>query len=143
MNRKENSAKLFVNRERWRGSLAESFRHAFRGFAWVFRTERNFRIHVGASVLLGASGWFFRLDPPEWAIVILAAALVLVAETMNTAIEYLADAVHPQPHPLVGRAKDAASASVLIAAVAATVLGAIVLLPKLWQLWETGQRPGG
>jgi undecaprenol kinase len=62
-----------------------------------------------------------------WAVVIiLAAAMVLAAEAFNAAIEYLADAVHPDYHPLVGAAKDAAAGAVLIASLAALGTAAAV-----------------
>jgi len=63
-----------------------------------------------------------------------AIALVWVAEAINTALELLADAVNPQPHPLVGQAKDVAAGAVLIAAVAAAGVGLIVLGPHCLDL---------
>jgi diacylglycerol kinase (ATP) len=53
---------------------------------------------------------------------------------MNTALEVLADAVAPDPHPLVGRAKDAAAGAVLVAALGAAAIGLLVLGPRLWAL---------
>ena len=61
----------------------------------------------------------------------LAIALVLAAECLNTALESLADAVAPDPHPLVARAKDAAAGGVLLAAIGAAVIGLLVLGPPL------------
>ena len=58
-----------------------------------------------------------------------------MSEIMNTAIEYLADALHPEHHPEIGKAKDAAAAAVLISSLAASVVGAIVFIPKLWNLF--------
>ena len=72
----------------------------------------------------------------EWIAVSLSIGIVLGAEGFNTALESLADAVHPEQHPLVGRAKDAAAGAVLLAAIAAIVVGILVFLPKLI-LWLT------
>ena len=117
---------------RYRGM--QSFVDAGRGFASVLRTEWNFRIHVMVAVLVLVAGFAFGISAGEWIAVVLSAALVLLAEVLNTAIEYLADAVHPEADLGVGMAKDAAAGGVLIAAVAAAVVGAIVFVPKAWDL---------
>ncbi len=60
-----------------------------------------------------------------------AIALVWVTEALNTAIEFLADAAVPDPHSLIKHAKDVAAGAVLLASVAATVIGALVFLPRI------------
>ena len=57
---------------------------------------------------------------------------MLAAEALNTALEALADRVAPDQHPLVAKAKDVAAGGVLLAAVAAAVMGLLVLGPPLW-----------
>ena len=64
---------------------------------------------------------------PLW--IIVAITLVWCAEAFNTALEQLADALHPENHPGIGRAKDVAAAAVLIAAVGAAVIGMLVFVP--------------
>lgn len=118
---------------RYRG--LQSFVDAGRGIRTVFRTEWNFRIHFGIFALILIAGFSFRISPGEWLAVILSAGLVLMAEVFNTALEYLADAVHPEADRGVGMAKDAAAGGVLIAAVAAALVGAIVFLPRIWMWW--------
>lgn len=114
----------------------QSFVDAGRGFVTVLRTEWNFRIHAAVAVLVTGAGFFFGISAGEWLAVVLGSALVFVAEVFNTAMEYLADAVHPEADQGVGMAKDAAAGGVLIAAVAAAAVGAIVFLPKAWA-WLT------
>ncbi len=65
---------------------------------------------------------------------IFAISGVLVSEALNTAIEYLADKVSPESHPLIGKAKDVGAAAVLVAAIAAALVGTIIFGPKLWRL---------
>jgi diacylglycerol kinase (ATP) len=77
------------------------------------------------------AGLCFGIGAMEWCAVILAMALVWSAEALNTAIELLADALSPDPHPLVGRAKDVAAAGVLLAAMGAAAVGLIVFVPKI------------
>lgn len=117
---------------RYRGM--QSFVDAGRGFVTVLRTEWNFRIHAVVALLVTVAGFFFGISEGEWLSVVLSAGLVFMAEVFNTALEYLADAVHPEVDRGVGMAKDAAAGGVLIAAVAAAVVGAIVFLPKVWAL---------
>ncbi|PAW64123.1 MAG: hypothetical protein B9S36_03265 [Verrucomicrobiia bacterium Tous-C2TDCM] len=114
----------------------QSFVDAGRGFVTVLRTEWNFRIHTVVALLATLAGFFFGISEEEWLAVVLSAGIVFMAEVFNTALEYLADAVHPEVDRGVGMAKDAAAGGVLIAAVAAAVVGAIVFLPKVWA-WLT------
>ena len=108
-----------------------SFRHAFRGLAMVIRTQPNAWFHVFASlVVIGLATWL-PVSYMDWSLLILAIAAVFSAEAMNTGIEKLADAVHPEPHPLVGQAKDAAAAAVLLFAAGALFVGVLVLGPAL------------
>jgi diacylglycerol kinase len=78
------------------------------------------------------AGALLRLRPLAWALVVVAIALVLVAELVNGAIETVIDLVSPESHPLAGRAKDVAAAAVLVAAVAAAAIGALVLASVLY-----------
>lgn len=119
---------------RYRGM--QSFVDAGRGLVTVLRTEWNFRIHAVVALLITIAGVVFRISEGEWLAVVLSVGLVFMAEVFNTALEYLADAVHPEADRGVGMAKDAAAGGVLIAAVAAAVVGAIVFLPKVWA-WLT------
>jgi len=81
-----------------------------------------------------AAGFYFGISPAEWCAVILSIALVLAAELFNTAIETLADYAAQgrlvQNH-WIGKTKDLAAAGVLMAAVAALIVGLIVFLPKI------------
>lgn len=104
---------------------------AIRGAVAVLRTQASARLQLGAAGLVVAAGLFFRLERWEWAAVSLSIGAVLAAEAFNTALEALADAVHPGRHPLVGRAKDCASGAVLLVSIAAAVVGFIVFLPRL------------
>jgi diacylglycerol kinase len=114
--------------------LFVSFVDAWRGLRSVFRSEWNFRVHLAALVAVVVTGFLLRISAGEWIAIALCSALVLTAETINTALEYLADAVHPEADAGIGRAKDASAGAVLIAALAAAVVGTIVFLPKIWDL---------
>jgi len=108
-----------------------SFACALRGMARLVRTQPNARLHLVATLLVCAAGIYFGLERTEWLWVTVAIVLVWSAEAFNTALEELADALHPQQHPGIGRAKDVAAAAVLIAALGAAVIGMLVFLPHL------------
>lgn len=115
---------------RWRARAA-SFGHAVRGVADLVRTQHNAWIHLGATVGIVILGTVLRVGRHDWALLALAAAGVWTAEALNSAVEFLADALHPAPHPLVGRAKDVGAAGVLLAAAGAVVVGLLVFGPPL------------
>ncbi len=69
-----------------------------------------------------------RLEPLWWALVILASGMVIAAELFNTALEHLADHLHPETHPRIAVVKDCAAAAVLVAAVAALAVGIALIV---------------
>lgn len=115
----------------WVTQFLRSFVHAGRGCAALFRTERNALIHLLATVLVVAAGGVLRIERWEWCAIVLAIAIVLAAEAINTAVETLLDRIHPERHPEIGAAKDLAAGGVLLAAGGAAVVGAIVFGPRL------------
>lgn len=94
-------------------------------------TEHNGWIHASATVLVLCASIYFRLEADEWRWIILAIALVWLAEAFNTAIERLADAITLEPNEDIGYAKDVSAGAVLAAAVIATVIGMTIFLPRL------------
>lgn len=113
-------------------SRIASFRHAFAGWWYVLRTQHNAWIHAIASLaILGVALWL-GLGSIEWAILILTIAVVWVAEFVNTAVESAVDLFSPDIHPVAKAAKDIAAAAVLIASLAAALIGLLLLGPKLW-----------
>lgn len=113
------------------GKFLKSFKFAWCGVLALFASQRNARVQLGAAAAVIAAGLVFGISRLEWISVTLCIAAVLAAEGLNSAIESLADALHPERHPLVGRAKDLAAGAVLICALGAAGVGAIIFLPHL------------
>lgn len=109
-----------------------SFGHAFRGWAYVLRTQRNAWIHALIATLVFIVSFWLGLPPRDWAIIILAVGLVFGAEFINTAIEAVVDLASPVHHPLARVGKDVGAAAVLIAALVSILVGLLVLGPPLW-----------
>ncbi len=106
--------------------------HALRGVFLLLKNERNFLLQFVAAVLVTVAGFYFDISPTEWVLQILAIGLVLGMEAINTAIEKIADFMHPGHHPKIGVLKDVAAAAVLFSAITAFVIGLIIYLPKLF-----------
>jgi len=113
-------------------SRIASFGHAFRGWHHVLRTQQNAWIHATIATLVFITGFWVGLPPRDWAVIILTTAMVFAAEFMNTAIEAVVDLASPAKHPLAKVGKDVGAAAVLIAALAAILIGLLILGPPLW-----------
>ncbi len=107
---------------------------ALQGVAHLVRSQPNARLHLLAAGLVCGAGIYFGLSRAEWLWVTVAIVLVWSAEAFNTALEDLADAVHPERDPGIGRAKDAAAGAVLIAALGAAIIGLLVFVPHLAEM---------
>jgi len=112
---------------------SQAFRYAFAGWWFVIRTQRNAWIHALASILALTIGFWLRLPVRDWAVIILAMAMVWMAEFINTALEAVVDLASPESHFLAKVGKDVGAAAVLIAAASAAVVGFLIMGPPLWQ----------
>jgi undecaprenol kinase len=101
---------------------------ALKGLAHALRTERSVQLQALALVVVLLGLARLRPSPGWWAMVGLASAGVIAAELLNTAIEKLADHLHPELHPSIRLVKDCAAAAVLVAVLGALgVAGALAL----------------
>jgi len=110
-----------------------SFGHAFRGLWYVLRTQRNAWIHTVIAILIFILSAWLKISTQELAIIILTTAMVYAAEFINTAIEAVVDLASPEKHPLAKVGKDVGAAAVLISALAAILIGLLILGPPLWE----------
>ena len=101
------------------------------GLRAAARTERNLRIHAGATICVGLCAGWLQVSQTSWAILVLTIGLVICAELFNSAIERLVDLVQPEYHPLAGEVKDVAAAAVVVTAAAAVIVAGVILLPAL------------
>jgi diacylglycerol kinase len=118
-----------------RSSWQLTFNHAISGFTHIMRTEKNMRIHC----ILSAAAIFllivFAAPIYEWAIIILVIGMVISAEILNTAIEIMVDIYCPYYHPLAKISKDVGAASVLFSAFIAVVIGCLIFIPHIINLF--------
>ena len=101
--------------------------YAAGGIVAAFRTEASFRTQLLLAVMAAVALALLR-PPLVWvALCILSGAAVLATELVNTALEHLADRLHPEQHPTIRAAKDCAAAAVLVASLAAVLIGFLTL----------------
>ncbi len=116
-------------------SRIKAFRYAFSGWWFVIRTQRNAWIHMLVSIVVILLSLILRISAASWALIILAIAMVWIAEFLNTALEAVVDlATNHQQHELAKLGKDVGAAVVLIAAISSAVIGFLILGPPLLAL---------
>ena len=109
----------------------KSFQYAFKGIAYMFRTQHNSWIQTGIAAIAVFLGFYLRISRLEWVIIIMSIALVFTAELLNTAIETLVDLISPEKNEKAGRIKDLAAGGVLFISLASLIAGILIFLPKL------------
>ena len=116
-------------------TIGNIFKNAFDGIFQTMKTERNFRIQMFIALSVVIAGLYFQISLVEWLILIVTIFMVLALELMNTAVEKAVDLVTKEYQPLARVAKDAAAASVLLFSLGAVIIGVIIFLPKLANLF--------
>lgn len=117
-----------------RSTWAKTFRYAFEGFLFAFKTQRSMKIHVAMGTFAIIAAVLLHLEPLEWAIIIILIGTVFAAELLNTAVEAVVDLTSPDSHPLAKTAKDVAAAFVLIFAITAAIAGSLVFISAFLRL---------
>ena len=112
----------------------KSATHAWRGIGIIVKTTHNMWGHIFFALLAFYMGYIFNISNSEWFAIIFAIAFVIVTESINTAIEIDIDLTSPEYHPYARDTKDVAAGAVLLAIIFACIVGAIIFLPKIWQL---------
>jgi diacylglycerol kinase len=118
--------------EKFVRSRIAAFGHAFRGWWHVLQTQHNAWIHSTVATVIISIGLWLGLPPRDWAVIVLTIAMVFTAEYINTAIETDVDLASPVHHPLAKVGKDVGAGAVLVAALAAALVGLLILGPPLW-----------
>jgi len=113
----------------------KSFQFAFNGIKLLITKEHNAWIHCFAAVCVLIAGALLGLSRMEWIAVVVVIGAVLAAEAVNSSIEALADLVSPEYNEAIKRTKDLAAGAVLIMAIAAAIVGLIIFIPKIMDLF--------
>jgi diacylglycerol kinase len=112
-----------------------SFGFAFRGIGLLFKTQVNARIQAVIAIIAFTTGAVIGLHKIDWIGLIICTVIVFAAEAVNTAIEKLADHLHPGQHPEIGKVKDLAAGAVLIISIGALAIGILIFANRLFELF--------
>ncbi|MGA1226013.1 MAG: diacylglycerol kinase [Tamlana sp.] len=116
---------FFVNR-------LKSVGYASKGAILLLKTEASIKIQFVIAILVTIAGFYFKISNTEWIVQILSIGLVMSIEGLNTAIEEIANFIHPEHHNKIGLIKDIAAGAVFIASVFAVITGLVIYLPKIF-----------
>lgn len=105
--------------------------YALKGAWLLLKNEASIQVQFGIGIVMTIIGFYFKISPTEWMLQTLAIGMVLSIEGLNTAVEEIADFIHPEFHKKIGFIKDVAAGAVFMAAFAAIVIGCIIYIPKL------------
>jgi diacylglycerol kinase (ATP) len=112
----------------------KSMGFALKGAIKLLTTEHSVMVQSSIGVLMIIAGFYFHISHEEWLIQTLAIGLVLGIEGLNTAVEKVADFIHPEYHERIGFIKDIAAGAVFFAAMTAIAIGCIIYIPYVSEL---------
>lgn len=112
-----------------------SFRFAINGLRSLLKYEHNSRIHLLAAISVIILGLLLKINLIEWSLLTIVMGLVFITELLNSALESFANSLKPERNDMIGRAKDYSAAAVLIAAIISLVVGIIIFVPKMLNLF--------
>lgn len=106
-------------------------KYACKGAWLLLKNEASIQVQFTIAVLITFAGFYFDITPTEWALQCIAIGLVLSIEGLNTAVEEIANFVHPDHHKKIGYIKDIAAGAVWFAALVAVLVGLIIYVPYI------------
>ena len=121
-----------IQDKRFVSGRIKSIGFAVKGAYKLVTTEHSVMVQFSLMILMIFAGFYFKISREEWMLQILAFGLVLGIEGLNTAVEKIADFIHPEFHNRIGFIKDIAAGAVLFAAFSAMAVGALIYVPKIF-----------
>jgi diacylglycerol kinase len=103
--------------------------HARNGIKLIFKNERNFRTILKVAIVVILAGFTFQVSYTDWIALCLVISMVIVSETINSAIEALCDTVSLDYKVNIKYAKDVSAGAVLVSAIVSVITGIIIFLP--------------
>lgn len=116
----------------------DSTNNAIEGILYAAKTQRHLRYHFYSAVAVLVLSYILGVERTDFLIISIAVILVLLAEMINTAIEYVVDMISPEHSEKARITKDVAAGAVLITAFGAAVLGYTILFPYFSRAFEQG-----
>lgn len=107
----------------------KSVTYAFKGAVKLITTEHSVMVQFSLGIVMAIAGFYFGISKTEWLFQTFAIGLVMSIEGLNTAVEKMADFIHPNYHERIGFIKDIAAGAVFFAALTAIAIGLIIYIP--------------
>lgn len=108
----------------------KSVSFAFSGALKLITTEHSVMVQFSIAILMTIAGFYFKITSTEWLFQTLSIGMVMGIEGLNTAIEKIADFIHPNYDERIGFIKDISAGAVFFAAISAIIIGLIIYVPK-------------
>ena len=108
-----------------------SFKFALKGMWLLMSTEDSIKAQLFVAIIITAFGFYFNISNIEWMFQFFAIGLVLVAEALNTAVEKIADFIHPEYHEKIGFIKDIAAGASSFAAFTSLIIAGFIYISKI------------
>jgi len=119
---KETKDSFIVNR-------IKSVSFAFKGLGILIKSENSIKTQIFISLLMTICGFTFKISITEWALQIICIGAVLLTESLNTAVEKIANFIHPDYHKKIGVIKDVAAGAVAFAAIMSIIIACLIYVP--------------
>ena len=115
--------------------FAGTYRNALKGLRLALKSEKNIRVHFLVALIVLSAATVLEFSAVEYSITIIAIAMVIIAEMVNSAIEFSLDAIFKNRFSrLVGMAKDIAAGAVMIATFVAISIGILIFGSNILKL---------
>lgn len=115
--------------------FSNTFKNARKGLRLVLKSEVNIRVHFFVAFMVLVLGLSMGLSHVKVCVLLLAITMVVVAEMVNSAIEFGLDAVFKNKYSrLVGMAKDISAGAVMFATIIAITIGILIFVPAVINL---------
>ena len=102
------------------------------GIRYAWREERSFRSQVFGLAAMVATLSIIQPKLLWWGLALMASLTAISFKMLNSAMESLADHLHPEHHPKIGKVKDLACGAVIVSSFGLLFIGIAMIMDTLW-----------
>jgi diacylglycerol kinase (ATP) len=114
----------------------ESLKFAFTGLLWAIKSQRNIRIEIILGMVAIIVGVIINFSMLEFAVLLITVGFVLMAELLNTIIEFIVDAYFGNKYSTLAKmSKDIAAGMVLMCVALSFIIGFLLFAPKILRFY--------
>lgn len=117
-------------------TFKDSFKNCIDGINFVLAHEKNFVREIIIGMIALSLAYLLEVSTFEFIIILLLINFVLILELINTALEKVVDLYTTKYNSLAKIIKDVSASSVLIMSIFSAIIGAIIFLPKILNIFR-------